>query len=93
MAVKLIIAGVVGWMLVCAYCGYRRWLGRAALLLAVALAGNMIWITQGLAAEPLERHAVMAYLAMVIYAGASYVLGWITSRFVRGWRSSRVDRG
>jgi len=88
--INTLLVVLVCWMLICVWCGFGAriiWFG-IALMLGMAL--NLIWVTLVLRVDPLSTHALMTYFSALLYALASFGLGWIVGRFVRSWQSSQI---
>ncbi|UWR23621.1 hypothetical protein [Sulfitobacter sp. S190] len=88
--VLALVAVLLGWMAVMAWCGYRR---RWLLFLGVLLGGiamNIVWIVLGLRADPFSNHAILAHASAVLYGLCSLTVGWILSRVIGSFRDSRV---
>jgi len=88
----LLIAGLVFWMLGCAYAGFHRRFGLFALVLVAGVTVNTAWMYFGLNAPPTSAPALMAHLAAVMYAVAAVAAGWLSGRLFRAFRESRVER-
>lgn len=91
MIVYLLVAGLAVWMVGCALAGYHKRFGLFALVACVGLALNGIWMYLGLQASPLSPPALMAQIAVAIYALGAVGVGWLIGRVVREFRNSRVD--
>ncbi len=88
----LLVAVLVVWMLVSAWCGYGKRFARFALVLVVGLALNWGWMIWGIGAKPFERPVLFAQIAVIGYAICAFGAGWLVGRLVRQLRSSRVDK-
>ncbi len=85
-----LMVALLCWMLVCIWCGYRahfRWFA-VALILGLTLA--VVWVVTVLQADPLSPNALMSFFSAVLFASASFGVGWLIGRFVQGWQGSKV---
>ena len=90
----LVLAGIlVLWMSICVWCGFTRRFRTFAVVLLAGLALNFAWMVLGLGAHLLERHALMAQAAVVLYGLCAMAAGWLAGRLVRHWRATRVEEG
>lgn len=79
------------WMLICAWCGFRKRFVAFAGALIAGLALNMVWMVFGLQAKPFGANALMAEMSALMYGVAAFGIGWLAGRLVRQWRASRVE--
>ncbi len=84
------IVALVCWMLVCIWCGYRAQFRWFAIALILGLALVVIWVATVLGADLLSANALMSFFSALLYASASFGVGWLAGRFVRGWQGSKV---
>ena len=89
----MLVALFALWMAACALCGFRARPLRFLLILAVGLAGNMIWMVLGLDARPFEPHAILAQASATLYALCAFGIGWLVRRVMRAWQAGRITKG
>lgn len=89
--VMIVLALLLLWMFLCAWCGYKAQFKRYLMVLAVGLALDMFWMIYGLKAVPFSHEMLLALAAGVFWTLSSFGAGWIVGRFTRSWRESRVN--
>ncbi|AXI46016.1 hypothetical protein C1J03_08300 [Sulfitobacter sp. SK012] len=78
-------------MLICAACGYAGQLKLFALIAAIGIVGNAVWMRLALGFSPISGNALMAHVSAMLFALSSCGFGWILGRFIRQWHESRVE--
>ncbi|MFD2738531.1 hypothetical protein ACFSUD_03015 [Sulfitobacter aestuarii] len=87
----LLVGILLLWLLACGWAGYRL---RPLALIAILCGGlalNSAWMVFGLDAHPLERHALTAHAAAILYAFSAFGIGYLIGRVMRHWRADRVE--
>jgi hypothetical protein len=91
--VILLIASLVLWMVMCAWCGFGLKFMRFLGVLCAGLGLYVVWLVVAMGISPFDPNAVMALMATVLYGACSFGAGYLTGRIVRQFRASRVERG
>ena len=89
--VVVLIAVLMVWMSVCAWCGFRKRISLFFCVLGVGLVLNMAWMVFGLDARIFEPHALMAQGAATLYGLSACGIGWLAGRVSREWRASKIE--
>lgn len=85
-----LLAALAFWMLICVWCGLRARFSWLIVALVSGFSLTIVWVVMLLGADPLSPDALMRFSAALLYACASFGLGWIAGRFVRGWQASWI---
>ncbi|WP_299874500.1 hypothetical protein [uncultured Sulfitobacter sp.] len=91
LTITSMIALLAVWMLAIGWTGYHKRFARFAALVLVGLGVNMLWITAGLKAHPLDPNALLAEASLLLYAVFAFGIGWLAGRLARQLQASRVE--
>lgn len=87
-----VILAFVLWLVAALLAGWRRDLGRFGFILVVGVVLHSAWLWWGVGVSPLERPAVNSQIAVLMYAGVAFAVGWLAARWSgRGRRNDTTD--